>query len=152
MTIKIVATNKKAYHDFHIEKEIEAGIVLVGPEVKSLRAGRVNLRDCYARIKDGEIWVHNLHISPYKHAALHASPEPLRLRKLLLHKNEIAKLAGKVQEKGFSLIPLKMYFAPNGKVKVVIGLAKGKTEYDKRDTLKKKEASREMDRIRKDYR
>jgi SsrA-binding protein len=96
--------------------------------------------------------VQNLHISPYKHAALHASPEPMRLRKLLLHKNEIAKLAGKVQEKGFSLIPLKMYFAPNGKVKVVIGLAKGKTEYDKRDTLKKKEASREMDRIRKDYR
>ena len=152
MTIKIVATNKKAYHDFHIEKEIEAGIVLVGPEVKSLRAGRVNLRDCYARVKDGEIWVHNLHISPYKFTANVVSPEPLRVRKLLLHKHEIDKLSGKVQEKGFSLIPLKIYFAPNGKVKVVIGLAKGKTEYDKRETLKKKEASREMDRIRKDYR
>lgn len=152
MTIKIIATNKKAYHDFHIDKEIEVGIVLVGSEVKSLRAGRVNLRDCYARIKDGEIWVHNLHISPYKYAATHVAPEPMRLRKLLLHRREIDKLAGKVQEKGFSLIPLKIYFSPHGKVKLVLGLAKGKTEYDKRDTLKKKEASREMDRIRKDYR
>jgi SsrA-binding protein len=152
MTIKIVATNKKAYHDFHIEKELEVGIVLVGPEVKSLRAGRANLRDCYARVKDGEIWVHNLHISPYKYAAAHASPEPMRLRKLLLHKREIDKLVGKVQEKGFSLIPLKIYFSPEGKVKLSLGLAKGKTEYDKRDTLKKKEATREMDRIRKDYR
>ncbi len=151
MTIKIVAKNKKAYHDFHIEKEIETGIVLLGPEVKSLRAGRANLRDCYARIKDGEVWVHNLHISPYKFAT-HASPDSLRVRKLLLHKSEIDKLIGKVQEKGYSLIPVKIYFAPNGKVKVGLGLAKGKTQYDKRQTLKKKEATREMDRIRKDYR
>lgn len=151
MSIKIVAKNKKAYHDYHIDKEIEAGIVLVGPEVKSLRAGRVNLRDSYARIKNGEVWVHNLHISPYKYAT-HASPEPMRVRKLLLHKREIDKLAGKVQEKGFSLIPVKIYFVSSGKVKLGLGLAKGKTEYDKRQTLKKKEANREMDRIRKDYR
>jgi SsrA-binding protein len=151
MTIKIVAKNKKAYHDFHIEKEIEAGIVLLGPEVKSLRAGRANLRDCYARVTGGEIWVHNLHISPYKFAS-HASPDPMRVRKLLLNKHEIDKLIGKVQEKGYSLIPVSLYFTPNGKVKVGLGLAKGKTLYDKRQTLKSKEASREMDRIRKDYR
>ncbi len=151
MSIKIVAKNKKAYHDFHIDKEIEAGIVLVGPEVKSLRAGRVNLRDSYARIKNGEVWVHNMHISAYKYAT-HASPDPLRVRKLLLHKSEIDKLIGKVQEKGFSLIPVKIYFTSAGKVKVGLGLAKGKTQYDKRQTLKTKEASREMDRIRKDYR
>lgn len=151
MSIKIVAKNKKAYHDFHIDKEYEAGIVLLGPEVKSLRAGRVNLRDSYARIKNGEVWVHNMHISPYKFAS-HAAPDPMRVRKLLLHKREIDKLIGKVQEKGFSLIPLKIYFSPSGKVKVGLGLAKGKTQYDKRQTLKKKEAAREMDRIRKDYR
>ncbi|MEN8257016.1 MAG: SsrA-binding protein SmpB [Thermodesulfobacteriota bacterium] len=151
MSIKIVAKNKKAFHDYHIDKKIETGIVLVGPEVKSLRAGRANLRDSYARIKNGEVWVHNLHISPYKYAT-HASPDPLRVRKLLLHKREISKLIGKVQEKGFSLIPLKLYFTGKGKVKLELGLAKGKTQYDKRQTLKKKEASREMDRIRKDYR
>ncbi len=151
MSIKIVAKNKKAFHDYNIEKKIETGIVLKGPEVKSLRAGRANMRDSYARIKNGEVWVHNLHISPYKYAT-HASPEPLRVRKLLLHKREIAKLIGKTQEKGFSLIPLKLYFTGQGKVKLELGLAKGKTQYDKRQTLKKKEASREMDRIRKDYR
>ncbi len=151
MSIKIVAKNKKAFHDYHIDKKIEAGIVLVGPEVKSLRAGRANLRDSYARIKNGEVWVHNMHISPYKYAT-HASPDPLRVRKLLLHKREIDKLIGKTQEKGFSLIPLKIYFTGNGKVKLELGLAKGKTQYDKRQTLKKKEATREMDRIRKDFR
>ena len=126
-------------------------MVLVGPEVKSLRAGRANLRDSYARIKNGEVWVHNLHISPYKYAT-HASPEPLRVRKLLLNKREIEKLTGKTQEKGYSLIPLALYFTGHGKVKLELGLAKGKTQYDKRQTLKTKEASREMDRIRKDYR
>ena len=151
MSIKIVAKNKKAFHDYNIDKKIEAGMVLVGPEVKSLRAGRANLRDSYARIKNGEVWVHNLHISPYKFAT-HASPDPLRVRKLLLHKSEISKLIGKVQEKGFSLIPLKIYFTGQGRVKLELGLAKGKTQYDKRQTLKKKEASREMDRLRKDYR
>lgn len=126
-------------------------MVLVGPEVKSIRAGRVNLKDSYAVIKDGEVWVHNLHISPYKFAT-HASPDPLRKRKLLLHRREIDKLMGKTQERGFTLIPVSMYFNDQGRIKLGIGLAKGKDLYDKRQTLKKKEADREMGRIRKEYR
>ena len=151
MSGKTVATNKKAYHNYHVDSIIEAGMVLKGPEVKSLRAGRVNLKDGYAGIKNGEIWLYNVHISPYKFAT-HASPDSLRMRKLLLNKNEIKKLNRKVQEKGFALIPLKIYFTSKGKAKLALGVCKGKTLYDKRHTLKKKESDREMDRVRKDYR
>jgi SsrA-binding protein len=148
---KLIAKNKKAYHEYIIKDVLECGMVLVGPEVKSIRAGRVNLKDSYAVIKDGEVWVHNLHVSPYKFAT-HASPDPLRKRKLLLHRREIDKLMGKTQERGFTLIPVKMYFNDQGRIKIGIGLAKGKDLYDKRQTLKKKEADREMGRIRKEYR
>ncbi|MEN8141621.1 MAG: SsrA-binding protein SmpB [Thermodesulfobacteriota bacterium] len=148
---KSIAKNKKAYHEYQISDVLECGMVLKGPEVKSIRAGRVNLKDSYAVIKEGEVWVHNMHVSPYKFAT-HASPDPLRKRKLLLHKREINKLIGKTKERGFTLIPVKLYFNKQGRIKLGLGLAKGKTLYDKRQTLKKKEANREMDRIRKEYR
>jgi len=151
MSGKVVATNKKAYHNYHIDSIIETGMVLKGPEVKSLRAGRANLRDGYAAIKNGEVWLHNVHISAYKFAT-HESPNPLRVRKLLLNKREIKRLIRKTQEKGFALIPIKIYFNHKGKAKLGLGLCKGKTLYDKRQSLKKKESDREMDRLRKDYR
>ncbi|MBC8319059.1 MAG: SsrA-binding protein SmpB [Desulfobulbaceae bacterium] len=150
MSGKIVATNKKAYHQYHIQSTIEVGMVLKGPEVKSLRGGRANLRDGYAQIKNGEVWLHNVHISEYKFAT-HESPEPMRVRKLLLNKREIKKLIGKVLEKGFALIPLKIYFNKHGKAKLELGLCKGKTLYDKRHSIKERESDREMDRIRKSY-
>lgn len=151
MAGKSIAKNKKAYHEYQISDVLECGMVLLGPEVKSIRAGRVNMKDSYAVVKNGEVWVHNLHISPYKFAS-YAAPDPLRKRKLLLHKREIAKLIGKTQERGFSLIPVKMYFSGAGKVKLGLGLAKGKKLYDKRQSLKKKQADRDMARIRKEYR
>lgn len=150
MSGKIVATNKKAYHQYHVQSTIEVGMVLKGPEVKSLRGGRANLRDGYAQIKNGEVWLHNVHISEYKFAT-HESPEPMRVRKLLLNKREIKKLIGKVLEKGFALIPLKIYFNKHGKAKLELGLCKGKTLYDKRHSIKERESDREMDRIRKSY-
>lgn len=150
MSEKTVATNKKAYHEYHIESIIETGMVLLGSEVKSLRAGRANLRDGYVKIKDGEVWLLNVHISPYKFAT-YDSPDPMRPRKLLLNGREIKKLIGKVQEKGFALIPIKIYFTGKGLAKLGIGVCKGKTLYDKRHSLKKKEADREMDRVRKTY-
>ncbi|MEW6428509.1 MAG: SsrA-binding protein SmpB [Thermodesulfobacteriota bacterium] len=148
MSKKIVATNKKAFHDFHIEETVEAGVILIGSEVKSLRAGKANLRDGYARVDNGEVWLHNVHISPYTHAT-YDRPDPLRVRKLLLHSREIKKLIGKVKEKGITLVPLKIYFNERGKAKVEIGLARGKKLYDKRAALKKKDADREMERALK---
>ena len=145
MSKKVVCTNKKAFHDYSIESTIEAGIVLTGPEVKSLRAGRANLRDGYAAIEKDEVWLHNVHISPYSHAA-NIQSDPLRTRKLLLHGREIRKLTGKVKEKGFALIPTKIYFIPSGKVKVELALARGKKLYDKRASLKKKQSEREIER------
>jgi SsrA-binding protein len=142
---KIVATNKKAFHDYSIESTIEAGVVLTGPEVKSLRGGRANLRDGYAAIEKDEVWLHNVHISPYSHAT-NIQADPLRTRKLLLHSREIRKLTGKVKEKGFALIPTKIYFITNGKVKVEIALARGKKLYDKRAALKRKQSDREIER------
>jgi len=150
MSGKIVATNKKAYHEYTVDSVIEAGMVLKGSEVKSLRAGRVNLRDGYVKIKNGEAWLLNVHISPYAFATYDA-PDPMRERKLLLSAREIKKLIGKVQEKGFALIPIKIYFTGKGLAKLGLGLCKGKTLYDKRHSLKKKEADREMDRLRKTY-
>ena len=149
MAKKIVCTNKKAFHDYTIESTIEAGIMLTGPEVKSLRAGRANLRDGYGAIEKNEVWLHNVHISHYSHAT-NIPADPLRTRKLLLNRREIKKLAGKVVEKGFALIPLKIYFIANGKVKIELALARGKKQYDKRADLKKKQSDREIEREYKD--
>ncbi|PIY20332.1 MAG: SsrA-binding protein [Deltaproteobacteria bacterium CG_4_10_14_3_um_filter_60_8] len=151
MSGKILATNKKAYHDFQIEEVVEAGIVLVGAEVKSLRAGRANLKDGYAVIKNNEIFLYNVHISPYAFTTQDV-PDPLRVRKLLLNKREIRRLINKVREKGFALLPLKTYLNKRGMVKVELGLGKGKKLYDKRHTLKKKESDREIERAVKKYR
>ena len=142
---KIVAKNKKAFHDFHIDQTLEAGLVLSGPEVKSVRAGKVNLRDGYAQLKNGEVFLYNVHISPYAWAT-HLAQDPLRVRKLLLHRREIRKLIGKLHEKGVALIPLKIYFISNGKAKVELALARGKNLYEKRTALKEKESNREMAR------
>lgn len=141
---KTVAQNKKAYHDFFIEETYEAGIVLQGTEIKSIRLGRVNLKDSFARINKGEVFLHNMHISPYEQGNRY-NHEPLRTRKLLLHKKEISKLIGTTKEQGYSLVPLKLYLK-NGYAKVLIGLGKGKKKYDKREDLKKKEAKREIER------
>jgi SsrA-binding protein len=147
MGIKIVAKNKKAYHDYHIDAKYEAGMVLSGPEVKSLRAGRVNLRDGYANVDSrGEVMLYNVHISSYSFAT-HNPNEPLRVRKLLLNKREIKKLIGKLKEKGLALIPLKIYFKENGRAKVELGLARGKKQYDKRAALKEKQSKRELQRV-----
>jgi SsrA-binding protein len=141
---KLIAQNKKAYHDYHIEETVEAGIVLTGTEVKSLRAGRVNLRDSYAAMEKGELFLIGTHISPYEQGNIF-NHDPLRPRKLLLHARELRRLYGKVQVAGYTLVPTKLYFK-DGRVKVEVGLAKGKTTYDKRQTLAKKEAQREMER------
>ena len=147
---KAIAENRKARHDYFIEDTYEAGMVLVGTEVKSLRAGRANLKDAYAKIKNGEVWVHQIHISPYSHA-YYGNHDPLRPRKLLLHKREINKLYGKINESGYTLVPLRLYFK-GGKVKVLLGLAKGKRKYDKRETIRRRDEQRDLDRARKEYR
>ena len=136
-----IAENRKAFHDFHLLESFEAGLVLLGTEVKAIREGRVNLRDSFARVEDGEIFIYNVHISPYSHRG-YADHEPLRRRKLLLHRSEIRKLIGKTVEKGMTLVPVRMYFK-NGRVKVALSLAKGKKEYDKRETIKRRDADRE---------
>jgi len=149
--MKIVCKNKKAFHDYHIDKTMEAGMVLTGPEVKSLRAGRANIKDGYAQLKDGEVFLYNIHISPYAFTTYSAT-DPLRVRKLLLHKREIRKLLGKLHEKGVALIPLKIYFIDNGKAKVELGVARGKKLYDKRAALKEKQSNREVERsLRQKY-
>jgi len=147
---KNIAENRKARHNYFIEDTYEAGMVLLGTEVKSLRAGRANLKDSYARIVNGEVFVYQMHIAPYPFA-YYNNHQPLRTRKLLLHKSEIKRLYGKVNEKGFSLIPLRLYFV-NGKVKIAIALARGKRKYDKRQAIRKRDEKREMDRARKEYR
>ncbi|SMC27823.1 SsrA-binding protein [Desulfacinum hydrothermale DSM 13146] len=147
--IKIVCQNKKARHDFEIVETVEAGLVLQGTEVKSLREGRANLKDSYAKIRGGEVWLYDVHISPYPHASYN-NHEPERTRKLLLHRREIRRLLGKTQEKGLTLVPLKIYFK-RGKAKVELALARGKKAYDKRQRIKEKEEAREMDRLRKKY-
>jgi len=140
-----VATNRKAHHDYFIEDTVEAGVVLQGTEVKSLRSGLANLTDSYAIIKNEEMFLLNANISPYPQGNI-ANHEPLRTRKLLLHKEEIRKLAWKMSQKGFTLVPLKIYFT-RGRAKVLIGLAKGKKFYDKRETIKEKESKREVERV-----
>ncbi len=143
--IKLVCQNKKARYQYHIIDQIEAGMVLLGPEVKSLREGRANITDGYVSFKGYEAWLNNVHISPYPHATNIGHLDPLRPRKLLMHKRELKRLAGKVQEKGLTLIPLKIYFR-DGKAKVELGLAKGKKIYDKRETLKRRAIDRELRR------
>lgn len=142
--IKLVTSNKKAYHDFFIEETLEAGIALMGTEVKSLREGRANLKDSYALVKDGEVFLIGCHISPYSHGNI-MNPDPERTRKLLLHRGEIKGLQGKLTQKGYTLVPLKIYFK-GSHVKVELGLAKGKKLYDVREALKEKEAKREVER------
>ena len=147
---KIVAQNKKAYHDYFVDEKYEAGIALFGTEVKSIRQGAVNLKDCYCSLKGGELFVVGMHISPYEKGNIF-NREPLRDRKLLMHKREIMKLGGLVAQKGYTLIPLSLYFSGKN-VKVELGLCRGKKLYDKRDALAEKQADREMDRRMKDAR
>jgi SsrA-binding protein len=143
---KIIAENRKARHDFFIIDQFEAGMVLKGTEVKSLRTGRANLKDAYARIKKGEVFVYQIHIGAYPFAH-YDNHEPLRPRKLLLHSYEIKKLYGSVNEKGMSLIPTRLYFL-NGRVKITLALVKGKRKYDKRNAIKKRDQKRDFDRER----
>jgi len=143
MGIKIIATNKKAYHDYFIDEVVEAGLVLTGTEVKSLRQGKVNLKEAFCRIKDGEVFINNMHISPYEQGGRENPEDPTRMRKLLLHKEEIAKLTRKVEEKGLALVPTKIYFKES-RAKLEVGIARGKKLHDKRETIKQKEADREM--------
>ena len=139
---KNVASNKKAYYEYYIEEKYEAGLVLVGTEVKSIRQGKVNLKDSYVNIKDGEAFVYNMHISPYDQGNIN-NVDPLRVRKLLLNKKEIRKLVGLITLKGYSIIPLSLYMK-NGLVKMEISVAKGKKNYDKREVLAKKDAERRI--------
>ena len=147
----VVATNRKAFHDYSIEEKMEAGLVLRGTEVKSLREGKVNLRDSYASVNHEEVILHNCHITPYSHGNI-MNHDPLRPRKLLLHRKEISKLLGKTQQKGLTLVPLRIYFNPRGKAKIEIALAKGKKQYDRRETIKSREAGREVERAMKGVR
>jgi SsrA-binding protein len=139
-----VAVNRRAYHDYFVDETYEAGLVLQGTEVKSLRAGRANLRDGYVRVDGGEAWLENVHISPYEQGG-YANHDPLRSRKLLLHADELASLIGKTRQKGYTLIPLRLYFSRNH-AKVEVGLARGKREYDKRQAIASADAKREMER------
>lgn len=145
---KVVAQNKKAYHDYFIEETYETGMVLQGTEIKSIRNGRANLKDSYARIHNGEVFLYNMHVSPYEQGNRY-NHEPLRTRKLLMHRREINKLIGYTKEEGYALVPLKVYLK-NGFAKVLLGLGKGKKKYDKREDLKKKEAKREIERAFRD--
>ncbi len=147
--IKIVAENRKAKFNYFIEDKYEAGMVLLGTEIKSIRLGRVNLKDSYARIRKGEVFVHQMHIGVYPFATYY-NHEPLRKRKLLLNKHEIKRLYGKVNEKGFSLIPIKLYLQ-NGKAKLTLAVAKGKRKHDKRQAIRERDEKRDLERSKKEY-
>jgi SsrA-binding protein len=143
-----VADNRKARHDYFIDESYEAGIALTGSEIKSIRAGRVNLRGGYARVVNGEIWLHDIHISPYDQSGKYYNHEPMRPRKLLLHRREISRIAGQVDRQGFTLVPLRVYFKGR-RLKVDLGLARGKKLYDKRDDIAKREVKRDIERVMK---
>jgi SsrA-binding protein len=149
----ILATHRKAFHVYSIHETYEAGIALLGAEVKSLREGRANLQDSFARVepspRGGEVYLYNCHISPYSHCGGHGSPDPVRKRKLLLHRGEIERLLGLTRQRGFTLVPLKFFLSGRGKVKVELALAKGKKSEDKREAVKEREAKREMERALK---
>jgi len=149
MGIKIIATNKKAYHEYFIDDVYEAGLVLQGTEVKSVRAGQVSIKEAYCRIRNGEVFVENMNINPYEQGN-RENHDPLRVRKLLLHGDEIVKLIKKVDEKGLSLVPTKIYFK-NRRAKLEVGVGRGKKLYDKRETLKRKQADREASRAIRDH-
>lgn len=138
---QLVAENRKALHDYHILDSFEAGIALLGTEVKGIREGKANLRDSYARVEHGEVWLYNVHINPYSHRG-YADHEPTRRRKLLLRREEIRKLVGKTTEKGLTLVPTRLYFK-RGRVKVMLALARGKQLHDKRETIRRREVDRE---------
>ncbi len=142
--LKVVATNRKAYHDYTVEETHEAGVALTGTEIKSVRAGSVNLRDSYAQVRGRELYLMNVHIAPYEPTS-RQNADPYRERKLLLHRNEIMRLAGRVQEKGLTIVPLRMYLKKN-RAKVEIGLARGKRLYDKREAISKRDSEREIER------
>jgi SsrA-binding protein len=146
-TERLLAENRKARHDYEILETLEAGLQLTGTEIKSLRAGKGNLRDSYARVDNGEVWIHNMHISTYEQGN-RANVDPLRVRRALLHKEEIRRLLGKTREKGLALIPLKIYLS-HGRAKVELGLARGKRQYDKREAIAEREAGRERERALK---
>ncbi|MFC4404894.1 SsrA-binding protein SmpB [Gracilibacillus xinjiangensis] len=145
---KVIAQNRKANHDYFIEETYEAGLVLQGTEIKSIRKGQVNLKDSFATIRNGEVYLNNMHISPYEQGNRY-NHEPTRARKLLLHRKQIDQLIGETKQAGYSLVPLKVYIK-NGFAKILIGLGKGKKKYDKREDLKQKQAKRDMDRAIKD--
>ena len=146
---KTLATNKKARHDYFVDETFEAGIALTGTEVKSLRENRANLRDSFATVKGHEVWLHGVHISPYSHGN-RSNVDPDRSRKLLLHKAEIRYLFGKTKERGYTLVPLRIYLSPANLVKIEIGLARGKKLYDKRETIARRDQEREVERALKD--
>jgi len=146
---KPIATNKKAYHDYFVDETFEAGIALTGTEVKSLRQNRASLRDSFATVRNGEVWLHNVHISPYSHGN-RANVDPKRPRKLLLHRKEIRYLIGKTKEHGYTLVPLSFYFTPANIVKVEIGLARGKKQYDKRASIAERDQKRDVERAMRD--
>lgn len=146
-----ITDNKKAFHDYFIEERFEAGMVLEGWEVKSIRAGRIQLKEAYVIVRNGEIFLFGAHISPLPTASTHISPDPVRTRKLLLHDSEISKLIGKVERAGYTLVPLNLHYS-RGRIKCEVGLAKGKKQYDKRDTIKDRDWQREQQRIMKQNR
>ena len=142
--VKTISQNRKAYHDYFVEEKVECGIALFGTEVKSIRQGRVNLKESWAQVRKGEIWVEGMHISPYEQGNIF-NRDPLRSRKLLLHRNEIRKLDSQVMKQGFTLVPLEMYLK-DGRVKILLGLCKGKKLHDKRDAMAQKDSDREIQR------
>jgi SsrA-binding protein len=144
MSLKTITVNRKAYHDYHIEESVEAGLVLTGTEIKSIRAGRVNLRDAYARSGNGELWLVGAHIAPYPGGNRY-NHEPKRLRKLLLHRRQIVELSGAMMRRGLTIVPLKLYLK-NGIAKVELGVARGKKVYDKREAIAQRDAQRDMER------
>jgi len=149
MNIKVIATNRKARHEYEIIETIEAGIVLTGTEIKSVREGQVSLKEGFAVIKEGEVWLMDVHIAPYKHGH-RDNPDPRRPRKLLLHRREIDRMQGKLAEKGWTLIPLKMYLK-NNKAKIELALVRGKKKYDKRKAIAERDAQRDLQRALKHY-
>lgn len=148
MDNKAISVNRKALHDYFVEDTYEAGIALTGSEIKSVRGGKVNLRDSYARVEGGEVWLFNSHIAPYEQSGAYFNHEPDRPRKLLLHRNEIDSLVGKVQAKGLTLVPLRLYFKA-GRAKIELAVARGKRSYDKREAIAERDARREIERALK---